>query len=434
MRLDLWPEGSGANVDSHEDAMSKIEQRIKDLHRETVLAGSAGVGKTTLIGRLIRKLPGGMVVPLAPTGRAARRLTEELGVPAQTIHSAMYGQPSEDRYGNLLWPDPKPIGTPGGLVVVDESSMCGKTVADDIRLAVHAEASILWVGDPYQLPPVDDLPGVDLFNPDIRLTKVYRSGAGIMRFAYLALQCETVPELQGLFHRASKGEYNNVVRAPKEWTPERWRATALKSKWDSSLITYTNVSRRSLNSAVRYAMDLPRDALIPGEPLCVLANSHELGLCNGDVVYMRKDISEDDPDLPKHLRYVELDDVERHRVVHAYLDPTGFSQEDSVFRERRRQDSLAWSYKLHFKSEKWRQLFEARQNARYRRGLQGPAAQTAHVTFGYAKSCHREQGHGYDIIGVVWENWNHAERDVDFARRWMYTAWTRAKQKVVFWS
>lgn len=116
--------------------------------RMVVITGGPGTGKTTTLRGIVRllKAKGHTVALAAPTGRAAKRLTEATGVGASTIHRLLELKPG----GSYQ------VRTPieADLVVVDEASMMDLPLADALLNAVPKGAHLLLVGDADQLPPV----------------------------------------------------------------------------------------------------------------------------------------------------------------------------------------------------------------------------------------------------------------------------------------
>lgn len=148
----------------------------------SIITGGPGVGKTTIIRCLIDVLnrmnrKSVSILLAAPTGRAAKRMSESTGHDAMTIHRAVGWVPGAPPAHNKE----KPL--PHGVVIVDEVSMTDVFTANVLLSAIRSHSKVVFVGDPDQLPSVG--PGMvlkDLIDsrvlPYTRLDRIHRQGEG----------------------------------------------------------------------------------------------------------------------------------------------------------------------------------------------------------------------------------------------------------------
>lgn len=152
--------------DDQQEAMSRVEAWLKTDQQVFAMGGSAGTGKTTLINPIRRQLCVGRRTAVAAyTNRAAMVLCSKGLRDAQTIHQLMYDMVSRDpmRFARRSQ-------LPYDLVIIDESSMIGETINRDLT---SFGKKVLYVGDPFQIGPVNDGESV-ITNPDYCLTTPHR--------------------------------------------------------------------------------------------------------------------------------------------------------------------------------------------------------------------------------------------------------------------
>ena len=195
------------DIDCPEDE-ERVERRISQIQTETgtvldemqekavkeaaghgllVLTGGPGTGKTTTINAIIRffESEGAELRLAAPTGRAAKRMTEATGYEAQTIHRMLEltGMPEDDREGQPVHFErnaENPLEA--DVIIIDEMSMVDIHLMHSLLMAVTAGTRLILVGDENQLPSVG--PGNVLRDiirsgqfPVVELTKIFRQAS-----------------------------------------------------------------------------------------------------------------------------------------------------------------------------------------------------------------------------------------------------------------
>ena len=179
------------------DEMQKQAVAAAASHGLFILTGGPGTGKTTTINAIIRSFEeeGAELRLAAPTGRAAKRMTEATGYEAQTIHRLLElnGMPEEEQEGRAVHFDrnsENPLEA--DVIIIDEMSMVDIALMHSLLLAVTAGTRLILVGDENQLPSV---------GPGNVLRDIIRSG------------CFPVVELKKIFRQASESDI--VVNAHK---------------------------------------------------------------------------------------------------------------------------------------------------------------------------------------------------------------------------
>jgi len=176
----------------------------------TVLTGGPGTGKTTIVRGIIEAItavkPEAVILLAAPTGRAAKRLSELTGGTAKTIHRLL-GYNFEGGAPHFAWDDKNPLK--GDILIVDEFSMVDVLLANHLFKAVPPGMRLVLVGDVDQLPSVG--PGNVLkdtiaagLTPVVRLTQVFRQ----------AQESQIIMNA----HRINRGDFPLIHRQANDFT------------------------------------------------------------------------------------------------------------------------------------------------------------------------------------------------------------------------
>jgi exodeoxyribonuclease V alpha subunit len=162
-----------------------------------ILTGGPGTGKTTTVKGLLHVMErmGWKMLLAAPTGRAAKRLSESTGRPAQTIHRLLEFSPK----GGFLKNEVHPLET--NALIVDELSMVDVVLMHHLLKAVPPEASLVLIGD------VDQLPAV---GPGSVLQDMIRSGvAEVVQLTEIFRQAQQSRIITNA-HRINRGEFPDL--------------------------------------------------------------------------------------------------------------------------------------------------------------------------------------------------------------------------------
>lgn len=283
----------------HDTQISAIKKVLEE--KISILSGGAGCGKTTVIDCIIRVLENnGINVGLfAPTGRAAKRITESTKRPAGTIHSlicfAKYILPEAD-----TWTAENFLTERFGMrrhgeyhFFIDESSMIDQVLLYDFLMAVSEineqlgfqVTGITFVGDPSQLPSVGcgnvlkDMIESGVIN-HAELTQVFRQGkeSEILKNAVEVRNKRPIEFLKNSeFYVAEikPGQFERIYKR-------------LQEKYDNEIDRYQNIQIISpLNKSCEYYNDLLKsksdEKFAVGDKVVNCKNSYELDIMNGDV-------------------------------------------------------------------------------------------------------------------------------------------------------
>jgi len=175
--------------------------RLALTEKVAVLTGGPGCGKSFTVRSIVTlaAAKNARIVLAAPTGRAAKRLTELTGHEAATVHRLLELRPG----GDAAYDKDRPLDA--DLVVVDEASMLDLLLANKLAKAIPPGAHLLLVGDVDQLPSVGagevlrDVLAADTPLPRVRLTRIFRqaSRSGVVTNAH-RINAGDYPQVRGL--------------------------------------------------------------------------------------------------------------------------------------------------------------------------------------------------------------------------------------------
>jgi exodeoxyribonuclease-5 len=291
-----------------------------------VLAGYAGTGKSTLASLIADSLGSDRVYYCAYTGKATNVLREKGCRNVNTIHGWLYSPDEhaaaameelklkldfarieqnkadiaiiEDEIKRLVEKQKKPLFALNedsmlkwaSLVIVDEYSMLPDKIIDDLK---KVSKKILFIGDPYQLPPVE---GECSLRPDFFLDEIHRQAldSAIIRFSKTVREGGRIP--LGLH-----GDLDFIDKL--DTTPDMWlRADQVIVGKNDTRFGVNEWFRRKLGHSAPYPM--------AGEKLICLKNNHMAGLFNGMIGQAKTDVSFSG--IFCHLDFEHLQDIKTY--------------------------------------------------------------------------------------------------------------------------
>jgi exodeoxyribonuclease-5 len=374
-------------------------ERYNNREPYTVIAGYAGVGKSTLIRFIIAELnlPREHVAYIAYTGKAAQVLRNKGCPNAMTAHRLLYhSRPRDD--GTFIHIPVESLA-PYKLIVVDEISMLPKRMWEQL---LHYGVHVIALGDPGQLPPVAADNNAALDHPHVFLDEVMRQAA---ESEIIQLTME-IRDGKPLSFRS--GSEVRVVD----------RTELLKPGflfWGDQIICGKNDTRRFINNQMRESYwkdDFQKEPII-GDKLICLRNDWELINETGDALVNGLTGTLTD------IRYAT-----EGREINPWMDRTPIIEFQPDVENTAPFGGIEIDYKLLMTGES---TVTRGYNSNWKKI---PKMYHPHeFDYGYAITCHKSQGSEFDKVIVLEEFLKSETREGHV--RWLYTAATRAAQKLI---
>ena len=420
-----------------------------------VLRGYAGTGKTSLVKTLVRSLPaiGMRYVLMAPTGRAAKVLSNYTGQNASTIHRKIYqAMTYPDGSIRIARAENKYKHT---LFIVDEASMIGEqkefggsSLLDDLLSYVFSgeDCRLLLIGDTAQLPPVEsnESPALNcdylksqfpITAATYELTEVKRQAleSGILYNAtdIRELLSQNLYEYAlPIFHLQGFDDIQKIE--PETFEEMLHNAFANISDNEAVIVCKSNKRANMFNQAIRGRILNIEGEIATGDKLMVVKNNYFWAegndaisfIANGDMAEIRK---------IKHF-----EDMYGFRFADVELSFTDYPDAPNI-EAKILLDTLN-SNSPSLTNEESQQLFTAieedymdipNRRERYKEMKKNPWFNALQVKFAYALTCHKTQGGQWNSVFID-SSLNLKETLEVEDLRWLYTALTRAQERVYF--
>ena len=409
-------------TDDQERAKNLIVEWYVNTDDQTfVLSGYAGTGKTFLIDYIVKtqlKLKvGSEAVFVSPTGKAAANLVKQ-GTLAGTVHGLIYMRDEEnfdvDENGEIVEREElafikrEKIDEKIKLIIVDESSMINEAVLRDL---LSYGVKCLFCGDGAQLPPVNGTCPL-LENPHFTMQEIVRQAADnpIIQVATMARRNEPIPY-------GNYGDKVCVIRKNALSPLERKRLFLQADQ----ILCGRNSTRNFINEEMRRYKGIPESELLPveGEKVICTLNDWEkpldrekkFHLVNG-IIGTAHDVQESIDGLATMEFQADFLDY----VVKVPFDTGIFTRGKYHHSYGQRAVFLTNGMVVHeYNYDVLRQFKAASEEPICR------------FEFAYAVTCHKAQGSEFDFVIVFDESRVFGEESA----RWLYTAITRAKEKLL---
>ena len=373
-----------------EEGLKIAVQRYKQGEKYTTIAGYAGTGKSTLVKFIIAAL--GLynedVAYVAYTGKAALVLKEKGCPNATTAHRLLYQSfPRKD--GTFFHKPRRPLEYPYKLIVVDEVSMLPKEMWN---LLLSHRAYILALGDPGQLPPIGEDNGI-LTNPHVFLDEIMRQAQE--------------SEIIRLSMSVREGRPLELYKGNEVQIIDKKELVSGMFTWADQVLVAKNETRRNINQLMRgYIHGVGDTKPVEGDKVICLKNDWANPNAMGDVMV--------------NGSIGTIHNFEFDSSVHPLLQPGLILNFKPNYAETHNDvfNDLLVDYRLLLKGEST----VNKNNFNIFKRIPRPKE----LDYAYAITCHKSQGSEYDKV-LVLEEWL---KGGDHAR-WLYTAATRAKEKLV---
>lgn len=437
--------------------LKKISQFVLSDNQDElfVLKGYAGTGKTTLLSNLVNQLQyvDKKYVMLAPTGRAAKVISNYAKQPAYTIHKKIY-YPKKDKNSGMAF-TMQANKHKNTLFIVDESSMISDHVTDatmythgslldDLIYFVYSgqNCKLIIVGDTAQLPPVgmDESPALnenklslnyDLKVDYIELTEVMRQeeDSGILYNA-TELREQLQQEFYDFFEFDVK-HFKDIIRLQDgyETLDAIHDAYSKKGSEETIFIVRSNKRANQYNQQIRTRILDNESELSAGDYIMVVKNNYFWlkdskvtdFIANGDVM-----------EIMQVYKHHELYGFRFASVKVRMIDYPDLAAFDTiVLLETLHSESASLTYEQSNKLYQEVLLDYQDETTAFRRMQKVKANEyfnALQIKFAYAVTCHKSQGGQWDTVFIE-QPYLPDGISKDYMR-WLYTAITRAKEKV----
>jgi exodeoxyribonuclease-5 len=419
-----------------------------------VLKGYAGTGKTTLLSAFVKALfhEKKKTVLLAPTGRAAKIFSLRAEQPAYTIHKKIYRKQKVAGGGTHLVLAPN-LHT-NTLFLVDEASMIGdftqqndgsisarNLLEDLINFTYNGKnCKLVLIGDEGQLPPVGSAfsPALNVDYLSNHFPQLIINSAQLTTVLRQSLDSDILLNATALrsapensFPRFELHKKNDLIRLPGEELEDTLdSAFSNYGIKDTIFITRSNKRANLFNNQIRSRIFWFDEKIVSNDLLMVVRNNYfwlddksKTGfIANGEII-------EIDKILGNESKYgFDFADARIRMIDYPDMDTINVKIMLNVLDENTPNLPRAEMKKLFFEIEK-EYAFERNKKKRYERIMADPYFNALQVKYAYAVTCHKSQGGQWPCVFID-QGFLNEEMLENSYFRWLYTAFTRATEKL----
>lgn len=419
-------------------------------HRVFILNGYAGTGKTTVIKSITKTLLNVKYpfVLLAPTGRAAKVLSNYCQQNAYTIHKHIYRQKSEDEFRFVL----NYNSLKQGIFFIDEASLLSNEgndnnifgsgrLLDDLLEFVfqHPNNKLVIIGDAAQLPPVGsnfhpalntkEFNERDFNNIFSEMKEVVRQQEDSTIYKNATLLRKNIeqqlPQLP--IFNSNKNDFEFISSSDSlEYIGSSYSKVGLD---ETVVLCYSNKRALQINKAIRNRIFFYENELVNGELLMVVKNNYMSlpndvpfnFIANGEMIHIRKLLKTEELYGFRFKRvYAELSSAPGIELPCLLLEETLFSEQASLSRDR--QEELYRQVAMDFEDikSKKKRMTMIREN---------PYFNALQIKYAYAITAHKSQGGQWKHVYIDLSFLNYTDLGLE-QLKWIYTAITRATEKI----
>lgn len=386
-------------TEKQELGIKEILNRHKNKEKYVVVGGYAGTGKSTLVQYAIEALnvEPSKVAYATYTGKAAEVLRKKGNEGACTLHRLLYDHIPMP--GGGFFRRPK-IKLDVDIVVVDEVSMVPKTMID---MLLRHKVYVIFLGDPFQLPSLSKEDTHNLLDkPHIFLDEIMRQAAE--------------SEIIQLTMKIRAGEDIGLFKGSEVKVFNKNELTTGMLTWADQIICATNATRCSINNQMRELLGFSGNPQ-HGERMICLRNYWEDCNKNGDALVNGTTGIIDNPfeSFRRIPQYIKNDRRDLPVIIGNFI-PDGGSSFNSIEMDK---DMIMTGEKC----IDWRVAYQLGK-LKNKIGDIVPRE----FTFAYAITCHKAQGSEWSDVLVIEEKFPFDKTE---HARWLYTAATRASERLV---